>query len=225
MSLSVHRRTASAVAVFAAALLLHACSGDGRAPRDDGTEDRSKLPRLRLLVPAEGLTNGGETVTVVAQNFEDDFTVAAPRVYWGNREVAVNVIDAGAVEVVTPPNPEGAVDVTLIGATSLEQANRAAAFHYRHPELNLEPGSAVMCSAITLRTPEIDGDFRNREFQVFVGGNEAIATGTGYNASHFLVPRMEAGPADVTVVVADTGERITVENGFEVLPGNPPGGD
>ncbi len=211
-------RAGQGFALLVAALIVMSCAGESGG-RDDGTAGQTKDPAVRLLVPAQGFTEGGETVTVLARNFSDDFTVLLPRVYFGNRQVEVTALDAGALEIVTPAHTEGAVDVQVIASASAQSAQREGGFRYRAPDFRVEPALALTCTPVVLKTTEFEGDFRQHETHVYVRGTEAVVTGFAYQTIYFVVPVVSSGLADVTIEIPDTGETITAKDCFEVGQG------
>ena len=56
------------------------CAGCGDFTSDNEVVADDGLARIQWIVPAEGSPSGGETVTIIAANFTDDFGEFLPRV-------------------------------------------------------------------------------------------------------------------------------------------------
>ena len=69
-------------------------------------------PTLTSITPNIGLTNGGETITILGSGFESGATVA----FGTNAATTVDFINSTNLTVLTPPSVPGTVDVVLTNA-------------------------------------------------------------------------------------------------------------
>ena len=122
-----------AVALVAAVAHLVGC-GDTRGEGSEPLEEMlppSGTPQILLVVPDRGDVAGGEVLTIVASGFQDDFAANPPLVHFGSLVQPATAVDPGVVEVVTPPCPEGAVDLILESVGIPESAILEDGFAYR----------------------------------------------------------------------------------------------
>ena len=118
---------------LAAALVL----GPGScSKRDDGRKKGAgNRPVVIQVAPLVGTTTGGESVAIFTRNFEDDFLVDPPVVFFGG-VVSPSVTAASPTDllVIAPPGmAPGAVDVTVEATAVLESARCKGCFEYVAP--------------------------------------------------------------------------------------------
>jgi hypothetical protein len=156
-------------------------------------------PRIYQIVPASGLTTGGEPVTIYGANF-----VAPVKVVFGGEDAQVVSVsaDGGQIHVLTPhhsgtvPSEGQAVDVTVYTryATAQQQlVTRASGFTWLPPVTN--PGAPLIYSVIPNR-----GSARGGEEVTILGANLCgeVVTATGQCYSLPTVSFQIGAPVNAT---------------------------
>ena len=107
-------------------------------PTHTVTENRSGFPIVFALNKVTGLTTGGETVVISGLNF-----VSGVQVVFGTAVVtSITFIDSQTLEIVTPANLAGVVDVSVINPDTTSGV-MADAFTYQEPTATVTVTSVI----------------------------------------------------------------------------------
>lgn len=219
-------RTGFSLSILAVALLAGNCGG-GSGSRGDDTNPAppNGNPEILMVIPNVVDFAGGQVVTVVAQDFQDDFTVNLPRIFVDNHRLPLNVIDSSSVEVMTPPHSVGAVDLVLRAAGTLETAILKNAIHYADYTAEIvlvspEKGDIGGGEVIHVITSNFNDDFLVSPPDVFFGTVMASATSLDSTSVEVATPAHPAGRVDVTVVSGS--ETAILSGGFTFEAPAPP---
>jgi hypothetical protein len=90
--------------------------------------------KVESVEPNQGITGGGDEVTILGSGFQPGKTQAEVR-FGRRKSESVQVASAGKLRVVTPPNEKGPVDVTVSFDTG-EYFKVANGFRYVEPADN-----------------------------------------------------------------------------------------
>ena len=117
---------------FGVAVIALAMGAFGACKKDRDDTGAGPTPVITVVFPPGGGTAGGDAVIVVTENFQDDFTVDIPDVFFGaDPSTDVNPLTPGIVSVITPPHPtEEVVDVRVESTGILQAATLTGAFGY-----------------------------------------------------------------------------------------------
>ena len=157
-------------------------------------------PAITQVIPDRGPVTGADQVTIFTVNFQDDFTIDVPEVFFGTDPAVVTPLTASAVTAATPPHgaPE-AVDVEIQSTGAAESATLFGGFTY----------TAIPCT-VTWVTP-LQGST--------LGGETVTIDGSGFDEPPLPPPTVEFGqgnPSPDVVALSDT--RLEVWT-----PAGPPG--
>ncbi|MBI5066834.1 MAG: IPT/TIG domain-containing protein [Deltaproteobacteria bacterium] len=174
-------------------------------------------PTLATLSPATGPTGGGTTVLLTGADLDP-----AVAVTFGGVAATVTSSAAGAVTVVSPAHPAGAVDVTAVNPDG-QSATLAGAFTYTAP-----PAAPPTVNSIAPASGSTFGGdnvvISGRDFAnplVSFGGASATITAASATSLTVLTPPHAAGAVDVRVENGD-GQSATVAGGYAYVA--PPAG-
>ncbi len=166
-------------------------------------------PEITTIFPQEGISIGGETITIRGGNFQDGLTV-----HFGETEAQqVDFVDEGELTVVTPPHPAGAVAVKIINPDGLPTFYEpftyipipAPVVYDAYPNRGYTAGGSVV---------QIRGNYLQEGARVFFDGEEAGGvTVWGLQDLEATVPAHAAGFASIRILNVDQQE-FTLEDGF-----------
>ena len=177
-------------------LLSAPCGGGGGSKSASG----GRTLRVTAVTPDIGDVSGGTQVIVITADFEDDFTLDLPEVYFGSDPGTVSPLGTNAVLALTPPHAlVEAVDVEVRATGAAETATLAAGFSYTD-----DP-------CIITRIIPSQG--------AMAGGETVLIDGSGFDTPPQPAPTVEFGPGNpspsVTVLPSGQLEVVT--------PGGTPG--
>lgn len=152
--------------------------------------------RIDAVEPASGDVAGGDAVTIVGAGFTSDVEVR-----FGNAAAQVVSVDAqnGEIDVVTPPNAAGAVDVFV--QNDVDAAVRVDGFYYRPdntPRLvAVFPALGPTTGGNTVRV--IGWGLDGAGVEIRFGGAAGTITQSAPSWADVVVPPGAEGPVDVAM--------------------------
>ena len=181
-------------------------------------------PTVNSISPSSGPTVGGTAVTIIGA----DFQFGARVTFGGIDATGVTVSGTTLIQAVTPGNPAGTVDVTVINPDG-QSGTLPSGFTFQgpppppgissiSPNLGMVQGGSVVRITGTNFEPPPDV-FTPNGTTVSFGGVPAI--GEFFISSTELevpAPAHAAGPVDVTVTNLD-GQSATLPSGFTYITG------
>ena len=165
-------------------------------------------PTISAVVPDEGTTLGGETVTVAG----DGFTGATDITFDGTSGTTLAVVDDTEATIVTPAHAAGAVDVLVIGPAG---TSNPRTFTYATPT----PGVPTITSATPTEGPTTGGTS-----VLLVGTDLAAVTGVTFDGTTVapstvldtaVIAASPAGTAGVTTLTVTDGTTVSNELAWE----------
>ena len=189
-------------------------------------------PIIAWVVPSQGSTLGGESVTISGFEFDDDFTVDLPEVFFGPQAaLSVTAVSHDRVLAETPPNTAaGPVDVVLRTTRRKQEATSVGGFTYVIPPpvplvltVNPSAGEVAGGEMVTVTTLAFQDDFQVDLPEIFFGSSAALSI-SALSADSVLAetpPNPVTGPVDVTVQSTGIAETATLVDGYIYRPSPP----
>ncbi|MCZ6689535.1 MAG: IPT/TIG domain-containing protein [Planctomycetota bacterium] len=199
---------------LAVGLTLVACGGSSSNKGRGGPS-----ATIISVTPVSGTDAGGTIVTIVTQNFSDDFTVNPPAVQFGGVDATGEAGTApDTVVATTPPHTAGAVDVVVTASVNVQTATDAGGYTYTSGPVN-----CTIVSVNPMSGAPIGGDpvsISGTDFEagatVTFGGVAATNISTiGTTLIMCDTPPHAAGMVDVRVQSANRD--CILSNGYEYI--------
>ncbi|MBO2944838.1 IPT/TIG domain-containing protein [Paenibacillus sp. F411] len=163
-------------------------------------------PVVTSVDPAFGHPNGGNTITIIGQNFVDGATVTI-----GGKAAAVNYVDSGTLQVTVPSGAQG---TAVISVANPDKQSATGEYKYQTEPIvtSITPNTGPFEGGNTI---VIDGNYFMKGIQVYFG-DKAAKVNINLSATYLTVtaPLAEnSGPVDVKLVNPD-GTQTVVSNGY-----------
>ena len=184
----------------------------------DPTAAQSVEPTLTRVEPNNDMVSGGETVTIIGENFQDGATVTIG----GNPASNVIFVSPTELSVEAPPGTAGSADVVVTNPDG-KSVTLEDGFTYNEPPpptlTRVEPNNDMVSGGANVQI--IGEDFQDGA-TVTIGGN-AASNVIFVSPTELTVeaPAGAAGSADVVVTNPD-GKSDTLAGGFTYVEPPPP---
>ena len=178
----------------------------------DPTAAQSVEPTLTRVEPNNDMVSGGETVTIIGEDFQDGATVTIG----GNPASNVIFVSPTELSVEAPPGTAGSADVVVTNPDG-KSVTLEDGFTYNEPPpptlTRVEPNNDMVSGGADVQI--IGEDFQDGA-TVTIGGNAAsnviFVSPTELSVE---APAGAAGSADVVVTNPD-GKSVTLEGRFHI---------
>ncbi|MCZ6691712.1 MAG: IPT/TIG domain-containing protein [Planctomycetota bacterium] len=195
------------IVLLAVGLGAEGCKKKHRSKKPGGPAPGT--PLIIQVLPADGLTSGGDLILVYTQDFTDDFMTDLPQVMFdGTLTGTPTPLNSTTLTVRSPPytggqTPPVAVDVTVVSNGGLESATLLNGFTYTSTP-------AGVCSIISVNPASGDA----------IGGDTVTINGTNFDVAPNPPPTVDFG-------LGNTAPSVTVVSATQltvVTPAGPPTG-